>query len=155
RWRSPGRWRGRRRWRRLTAEEGPMRDERDGRRSGVTRRALARAGSGLLWLTACAGPGREGATAPERASGQVVFFSVYASGKNFDGQVAAFRKFNDEHREQGLEVEVRPGPGAYAAQREQILLEHTAGTPTELYENGWGAWTDMVDGGVLEDLGPY
>jgi len=69
--------------------------------------------------------------------------------------MAAFRKFNDEHRDQGLEVEVRPGPGDYAKQREQILLEHTAGTPSNLYENGWGAWTDMVDSGVLEDLGPY
>jgi len=52
-------------------------------------------------------------------------------------------------------VEVRPGPGSYGKQREQILLEHTAGTPTELYENGWGVWTDMVDGGVLQDLTPY
>ena len=50
---------------------------------------------------------------------------------------------------------MRPGPGNYAKQREQILLEHTAGTPSDLYENGWGAWTDLVDGGVLEDLGPF
>jgi multiple sugar transport system substrate-binding protein len=127
----------------------------------LKRRALVRtggaggAGASALWLAACGGPGREGAAPPERATGKVVFFSVYASGKNFDGQQAAFRKLNDQFAGQGLEVEVRPGPGTYAKQREQILLEHTAGTPSELYENGWGAWTDMVDGGVLEDLGPY
>src|SRR5687768_16216736 len=129
-------------------------------RSATTRRSVLRtggaAGAGVL-MAACGGPGgaQEGARPPEKATGKVVFFSVYASGKNFDGQVAAFRKFNDEHRGQGLEVEVRPGPGNYARQREQVLLEHTAGTPSELYENGWGAWTDMVDAAVLEDLGAY
>jgi multiple sugar transport system substrate-binding protein len=114
-------------------------------------------------LAACGGAGSTGgageqARAPEKVSGKVVFFSVYASGKNFDGQTAAFREFNDEFRGQGgagIEVEVRPGPGDYAKQREQILLEHTAGTPSSLYENGWGAWTDMADSGVIEDLGPY
>jgi ABC-type glycerol-3-phosphate transport system substrate-binding protein len=127
----------------------------------ATRRRVTAAGaravalSAPLLLAACGAPGGEGARRPERVTGKVVFFSVHASGKNFEGQVAAFQRFNDEHRGQGLEVEVRPGPGNYAKQREQILLEHTAGTPTELYENGWGAWTDMVDSGVLEDLGPY
>jgi ABC-type glycerol-3-phosphate transport system substrate-binding protein len=139
---------------------------RDASGAGASRRRVLRAaagagGAGGLWLAACAGPagsgaGREAAPpAPEKVSGKVVFFSVHASGKNFDGQQAAFRLFNEQNRAQGLEVEVRPGPGNYAKQREQILLEHTAGTPADLYENGWGAWTDLVDGGVLEDLGPY
>ena len=138
-----------------------MRNETDApvRRSEVaTRRTVLGAGgaaaSGLL-LAACGGQAASPAAPAEKVTGKVTFFSVYASGKNFDGQVAAFKRFNDQFKQQGLEVEVRPGPGVYAKQREQILLEHTAGTPSVLYENGWGAWTDMVDGGVLEDLGPF
>jgi ABC-type glycerol-3-phosphate transport system substrate-binding protein len=127
----------------------------------ATRRRIAGtlgvtlAAGGSAALAACGVPTGGEALKQEKVAGKVVFYSVHASGKNYEGQLAAFNRFNQEFRGQGLEVEVRPGPGNYARQREQILLEHTAGTPTELYENGWGAWTDMVDAKVVEDLGPY
>lgn len=124
--------------------------------TGLTRRRVLRVALGTgatAAVTACGGPQGSGTEAPRTQSAQPIKLVQLSRRAGGTEGLALQQKLMDDFRKVAPNVSVDIVPGTIP--QEQLVVRHAGGDPVDFVENDWGAWVDLAEGKVIEDLTPY
>jgi multiple sugar transport system substrate-binding protein len=125
------------------------------RRAAVLGGVLRAAGVSAA-LAACGAPATSPVSpASNAAPVHLVYLSPAASGSRLDLETQLFGDFNQSRPKGDIIVDATAGPGNWDLLREKLIVSQAGGQPLAIIQNGWGTWTDLMEGGAIAELTPY
>lgn len=123
----------------------------------VTTRRTVLVSTGLLGgvglLAACGAPTATNEAPTQTANTQPVKLVQLSRRQGGTEAFTLQEKLVADYKKVAPNVTIEVVPGTIP--QEQLVVRHAGGDPVDFVENDWGAWVDLAEGKVIEELTPY